>query len=48
MFMTMVIKCHSFSYISLIFFYQFEMSLLWARVRGRVRSNNVIFALKMI
>ncbi len=41
-----VIKCHSLSY---AFFYEkltlFEMSLLWARVR--VRSNNVIFALKM-
>ncbi len=54
MFMTTVIKCHSLSYV--IFNAKmtlFEMSLLWARVRGkgrgrvRVRSNNVIFALKM-
>ncbi len=50
MFMTTVIKCHSLSY---VFFYAkitlFEMSLLWARVRGRVRfrSNNVIFSVKM-
>ncbi len=49
MFMTTVIKCHSLSYV--IFNAKmtlFEMSLLWARVRGkgrgrvRVRSNNVI------
>ncbi len=48
MFMTTVIKCYSLSYV--IFNAKmtlFEMSLLWARVRGRVRSNNVIFALKM-
>ncbi len=52
MFMTTVIKCHSLSYV--IFNAKitlFEMSLLWARVRGkgrgRFRSNNVIFALKM-
>ncbi len=52
MFMTTVIKCHLLSYV--IFNAKmtlFEMSLLWARVRGkgkgRVRSNNVIFALKM-
>ncbi len=44
-----VIKCNSLSY---VFFNAkmtlFETSLLWARVRGkgRVRSNNVIFALK--
>ncbi len=25
----------------------FEMCLLWSRVRGKVRSNNVTFALKM-
>ncbi len=46
MFMTTVIKCHSLSYV--IFNAKmtlFEMSLLW--VRGRVRSNNVIFALKI-
>ncbi len=47
--MTTVIKCNSLSY---VFFNAkmtlFETSLLWARVRGkgRVRSNNVIFALK--
>ncbi len=50
MFMTTVIKCHSLSYV--IFNTKrtlFEMSLLWARVRGkgRVRSNNVIFALQI-
>ncbi len=44
MFMTTVIKCNSLSYV--IFNAKmtlFEMSLLWVRVR----SNNVIFALKM-
>ncbi len=52
MFMTTVIKCHSLSYV--IFNAKmtlFEMSWLLARVRGkgrgRVRSNNVIFALKI-
>ncbi len=48
MFMTIVIKCHSLSFV--IFNEKmtlFEMSLLWAWVRGSVRSNNVIFALKM-
>ncbi len=50
MFMTTVIKCHSLSY---VFFYAnmtlFEMSLLWARVRGKGKdkSNNIIFALKV-
>ncbi len=46
MFMTTVIKCYSLSFV--IFNEKmtlFEMSLLWAWVRGR--SNNVIFALKM-
>ncbi len=48
MFMTTVIKCHSLSYVSLNAKMKiFEMSVLWARVRGMVRSNNVIFALKM-
>ncbi len=48
MFITTVIKYHSLSYV--IFNAKmtlFEMSLLWARVRGKGRSNNVIFALKM-
>ncbi len=50
MFMKTVIKCHSLSCV--IFNAKmtlFDISLLWARVRGkgRVRSNNVIFALKM-
>ncbi len=48
MFMTTVIKCHSLSYVSFnAKMTIFEMSVLWARVRGMVRSNNVIFALKM-
>ncbi len=38
MFMTTVIKCNSLSYvISYAKLTLFEMSLLWARVRGRVR-----------
>ncbi len=38
MFMTTVIKCHSLSYVILnAKVTLFEMSLLWARVRGRVR-----------
>ncbi len=50
MFMTTVIKCHLLSYV--IFYTKmtlFEMSLLWFRGkgRGRVRSNNGIFALKI-
>ncbi len=50
MFLTTVIRCHLLSYV--IFnakMTMFEMFLLWARVRGRgrVKSNNVIFALKM-
>ncbi len=49
-FMHVYDNCHSLSYV--IFnekMILFEMSLLWARVRskGRVRSNNVIFALKI-
>ncbi len=50
MFMTAVIKCHSISYVICnAKMTLFEMSLLWASVRGkgRVRSNNVIFALTM-
>ncbi len=52
MFMLTVIKCHSLSYVMFnATMTLFEKSLLWARVRGkgrgRVRSNNVIFALKM-
>ncbi len=46
MLMTIVIKFHLVSYY--IFYVKmtlFEMSLLWAT--GRIRSNNVIFALKM-
>ncbi len=51
MFMTTVIKCHLLSYV--IFNTKmtlFEMSLLWVRGkgRGRVRSNNGIFALKIL
>ncbi len=47
--MTTVIKCNLLSY---VFFSAkmklFETSLLWVRGKGRVRvrSNNVIFALK--
>ncbi len=40
MFMTTVIKCHSLSYV--IFnakMILFEMSLLWARVRGKGRDR---------
>ncbi len=40
MFMTTVIKCHSLSYV--IFNAKmtlFEMSLLWARVRGKGRGR---------
>jgi len=47
-FMTTVIKCHSLNYVICnAKMTLFEMSLLWASGRGRVRSNNDIFALKM-
>ncbi len=45
MFMTTVIKCNSLSYV--IYYAKmtlFDMSLLRVGVRGRGRSNNVIFA----
>ncbi len=46
MFMTIVIKCHSLSYV--IFNAKmtlFEMSLLWARVRVRVGVGQIMSSL---